>query len=380
MPLYEQPGPMTQWNPFNVGLIPNDVFGVAINWYINRCPLTTRLPKGPVGSPHFLITNDDYRPRQLTLTGAFASGADTTLTVADATVLDEGDVLLVESEYVLVTATPVTATTATVQRAYAGSTGAAHASAVTAYLITNTRTGAEVNIDAMSRIPAAVTQYCQTVQHAYSVGGALQADYNYMGGFTTPLQRDKMMAMQHVMDDFESACYYGPGVPLQAQFTRPAMKGLTGLIVTNKTTTPVNGSAYKSTDLMRDTIAKCTAAGGNPGLLVVSSDFQTGLATWGQPLVRLDAGASVFGVNIDLYEAPFLTGIRILVAPLLKQGTAFCLSANEVRIRMKRDMFDKPRGSRGDAEEGDIIMEGAIELDNEAHHAYVTGISGYAAG
>ena len=46
MPLYEG-GPLTQFTAFNAGVIPNDVFGVAINWFVNRTPLVSRLPKLP---------------------------------------------------------------------------------------------------------------------------------------------------------------------------------------------------------------------------------------------------------------------------------------------------------------------------------------------
>ena len=62
MPLYEG-GPLTQFTAFSAGVIPNDVFGVAINWFVNRTPLVSRLPKLPTGSPQFLVTNDNYRPR-----------------------------------------------------------------------------------------------------------------------------------------------------------------------------------------------------------------------------------------------------------------------------------------------------------------------------
>jgi hypothetical protein len=103
------------------------------------------------------------------------------------------------------------------------------------------------------------------------------------------------------------------------------------------------------------------------------------MAVWGHAAQRLQAGANVFGTPIDLFEAPFLSGISIIPAPLLRAGTVICLSGPEVRLRMKRDMIDKPRGSRGDAFEGDVIMEGAIEIANEAHHALVSGITGFAA-
>ena len=245
--------------------------------------------------------------------------------------------------------------------------------------MSNSRTGAEVNVTSVSRIPQAVTQYCQTVQHAYQVGGALQADANYVSGFATPLDRDRMLAMQHVMDDFESACYYGKGVPLSSTTSRPLMKGIQALIQTNNVTAPTNAAAYKPSDLVRDTLQACFNGGGNPSVLVVSTDFLSGFAVWGHAAMRLPAGSNVFGTPIDLFEAPFLSGISIIPAPLLRPGTAICLSDTEVRIRLKRPMIDKPRGSRGDAFEGDIIMEGAIEVDNEAHHAWVSGVTAFAA-
>jgi hypothetical protein len=212
----------------------------------------------------------------------------------------------------------------------------------------------------------------------------LQGDTNYVTGFATPLDRDRMLAMQHVMDDFESATYYGRAQAMSSTVTRPTMLGLGGgttygLVRTNFTTSPTNAAAYKPSDLVRDTIQAVFNGGGNPTVLLVSTDFLNGLAVWGHAAMRLQAGANVFGTPIDLFEAPFLSGISVIPAPLLRPGTAICLSDPEVRIRLKRPMIDKPRGSRGDAFEGDIIMEGAIELDNEAHHAWVSGVTAFAA-
>lgn len=383
MPLYEG-GPLTQFTAFNAGVIPNDVFGVAINWFVNRTPLISRLPKLPTGSPQFLVTNDNYRPRSNPMNnGGVLTSTATSVVVSDGSIFDIGDVIQIEQEYLLVTGTPDTGTapanTLTITRGYAGTTAANHNDLLPVYLVSNTRTGAEVNLTSVSRIPQAVTQYCQTVQHAYQVGGALQTDTNYISGFATPLDRDRMLAMQHVMDDFESACYYGKGVPLSSSTSRPLMKGVQSLIQTNNVSVPTNAAAYKPSDLVRDTLQACFNGGGNPTVLVVSTDFLSGFAVWGHAAMRLPAGSNVFGTPIDLFEAPFLSGISIIPAPLLRPGTAICLSDTEVRIRLKRPMIDKPRGSRGDAFEGDIIMEGAVELDNEAHHAFVTGVTAFAA-
>jgi hypothetical protein len=373
MPLYDR----DVTTPFDsLGAIPQDVFGVAINWYVNRTPLISRLPKVPVGSPSFAIVNDNYRPRS-NPTAASIDASSPSLTVADGSMFTLGDVIEVEGEQMLVTA--IDTDVLTVTRGYGGTTAAAHASGLTAFLITNPRTGGAVNVKAISRIPTPVLQYCQTVQHAYQVGGSLQSSDNFLGGSATPLDRDRMMAMQNCMDDFEEAAYYGRGVALASSTSRPQMKGLANLITTNKVTAPTNAAAYKPSDLVRDTIQLCFNGGGNPSLMLVSTDFLTGFAVWGHAVQRLDAGSTVFGTPVDLFEVPFLSGINLIPAPLLRPGTAICLSGPEARIRLKRPLFEKPRGSRGDAVEGDFIMEGAIELDNEAHHAWVSGITAFAA-
>lgn len=377
MSQYATTYPLVPYDALQNGAIINDVFGVAINWFVNRTPLTSRLNKLPVGSPTFLITNDNYRPRSLNLSANYTT-TGTTLTFADASEFDVGDVLQVDSELFLVTAT--SATTPTVSFGYLGTTNANHSSTTPAYLITNTRTGAEINISGLSRNPATVYQSVQTVQHAYQVGGSLAATQNYVSGLGSAVNRERMLAMQHCMDDFESAMYYGTLQKYSASSgARAMMAGLANLIITNRTLSPVAAAAYKPSDLARDTFQAAFNNGGNPSMLLVSSDFLSGLLTWGSAITRIPAGETVLGTPITRYRAPFLNDIEIVPAPLLRSGSCFCLSEPEVKVRMMRNLFEKARGSRGDAVEGDMIMEGAIELDNEAHHAYVTGITGFAA-
>jgi hypothetical protein len=369
--------PTTPYASTNVGVIQPEVYGIAINWFVNRTPLFSRLPKLPVGSMSFLCTNDNYRPRSVLMnnSGTINSSA-TSLVVDDGSGIVAGDVIEIESEQMLVTA--VSTNTLTIVRGHAGTTAASHVDSQAVYLIGNTRTGAEVDVNGISRTPAPVTQYLQTVQHPYSVGGALQSATNYVSGFNSPLDRDRMLAMQHAVDDFESSMCYGSGVALAGATTRPMQKGLRTLISTNKTTSPTNAGAYKPSDFIRDGIQKAFDGGGRPTLAIVSTDFLTGLSVWGNAVQRVDAGTNIFGTAIEMFMSPFVPGVALIPAPLLRAGTAVVLSGDEVRVRIKRPLVDKPRGSRGDAFEGDMIMEGAIELDNEAHHAWVSGITAYA--
>lgn len=377
MALYDTVTPSNPYQSVTAGVIPLDVYGVAINWYVNRTPLLSRLPKLDCGSDTFLMTNDNFRPTTQNISANYTTGSSTQLTFADASWLMLGDVVQVESEYFLVT-TPH-ATTPTVTGAYAGTTGANHTSGVAAYLIGNTRTGAEVDIAAIERIPVTVEQYNQTAQHAIAVGGSLQANTNFVSGEgNTPLDRDRMLAILNIVDDFERSMYFGKGVKRASTSTRPMMKGLTSLITTNVTTSPTNASAYKQSDFIRDTIQPCYTNGGQPGMLLVSTDFLTAFSIWGNGVLKAESEENIFGLSVDTFAVSFLPNVKIVPAPHLRTKSAFCFTESEIRIRMKRKLKEYPRGLRGDAIESDLIMEGAIELDNEAHHSYVTGITTFA--
>lgn len=363
------------------GVIITPIYGVAINFFANRTPLFSRLPLAPLGALSFKVTSDNFRPTTTTISNSGNVGSgDTTMGVADGSSFMVGDVIEVDSEQMLVTS--VSSNTLTVTRGYAGTSAASHTdTTTTVYLVGNTRTGSEVDQTGVSRIPATATQYAQTFQHPYQVGGSLASATAYAlpPGVASFVGRERMYAMQNCSDDIERAMYYGKAKGAGAATDRQQMAGLRSLITTNNVTAPTNAAAYKPADLIRDTIQACYTNGGNPDLLVVSTDHMSGLSIWGHAIQRIDAGETMFGTPIKVFSAPFLDDIQIVPAPLLRSGTVICLSSGEVRNRVKRAMFDKPRGSRGDADEGDIIAEQAIELDNEAHHAWVSGITAFSA-
>ncbi len=361
--------------------IRNEIHAVTMNWFVNRCPLMTRLPRVPVASTTFTIVSRVARPRTLRLAAAVGA-ADATITFFDSSYLMVGDVIeLVSGERVEVLADPNTVTGATsVRRAVEGTSAGTGANNDTVRLVGNSRTGGEVNQSAVAMKPLVTNQFCQTWQHPVQISGALQASSGFTTpvGNGTPLDHARMDALQNLMDDMETTSYYGRGEdPLLA--ARPKQKGLRTLISTNLVTSPANAGAYKATDLIRDTLERCRTNGGNPDVMLLSSNFMSGLATWGHAVQRIEAGSSVFGVPINVFEAPFLGGITLIEAPLLRPFTAVALTSSEIRLRVKRNEFWNPRGVRGDAVEGDWIAEGAIELENESHHAWVEGVTAFSA-
>jgi hypothetical protein len=380
MPYGTNPGIELPYASENANVIPFDVFRLAINWLPNRCPLLARLAKLPLNGMSFYMNSDSYRPRNpVARTNAAYTSTGTSVTVTDSTLFSVGDVLLIESERFLVTAVNNN-NTITVTYAFENTTQANHANNTAITLITNARTGGDIDQAAINRIPSTVEQFSQTVQHAYQISGSLQSAGNYMGGSITGLARAKELAIQHVMDDFESALIYGKGTTggLSSSLSNATMKGFQTLLTTNTTTSPTNASAYKPTDFARDTLQACFNAGGQPDTILVSQNFLTGMTQWGWTLQRLDQPVSQLGIAADVFVVPFLGGTRLIPSPLLLSGTAIAFNSNEVKIRVKRPLMDYPRGRRGDALEGDIIMEGALEVENEYKHAWVSGVTGFA--
>ena len=365
----------------NQAEIVNDIYVVTSNWFVNRCPIVTRTPRVPVGSTTFSIVSRSFRPRVATLAAAVAA-TDSQMTLADVSPFMNGDVLeLASGERVEIIADPnVAAGTVSVRRAAEGTTAGTGNSGDTIRLISNSRSGTEINQNGVAIRPVGVTQYCQTWQHPVQVGGSLQASSSYQTspGIRTPFEQVKMDALQNLMDDMESSTYYGRGED-PAVAARPKQKGLKALLSINNTLSPTNAGAYKATDFIRDTLELSRAGGGDPDILVLSTNFMLGLATWGQALMRVNAGTNVFGTPIDVFEAPFLGGLTIIEAPLLKPFTAVALTSSEVRMRMKRNEFWNPRGIRGDSFEGDWMAEGAIEIENPAHHAWLEGVTAFSA-
>ena len=378
----------------------NDITVAVRNWFANRNPLVTRLPYVPVERVDFLMYSHKYRNRSVTSSGSFTTG--TTLTVSDNSNFLNHDLLLVtdsatgNSEIMQIGADPLASNQLTVVRSVVTTspfvllTNVTSGSTVT--LLSNSRTGAEINQTGLTTIGLARTQYCQTYQFPVQVSGSAQTARAQVmpGGIASPFDFNMTVQLQNMVDDIENTVYYGMAqAPLDAannSGTAQTAKanGIRAILTSNNisimnATTPTNAAAYGSTDLIRDTLQAARTGGGEPDLLVVSTNFMSGFAIWGQAIQRIPAGETVFGTPINVLEAPFLHGVTIVEAPLLAPYTAIALTSSEVYIRNKRNPFWNLRGNRGDMVEGEWIAELAVEVVNESHHAWVEGITAFSA-
>jgi len=380
----------------------NDITVAVRNWFANRNPLVTRLPYVPVERVDFLMYSHKYRNRSVATNGAISSNATTTLTVTDNSNFLNHDLIMVQdgggsgTEIMQIGADPLASNQLTVVRGVVTTSPFALLSSIatgsTVTLLSNSRTGAEVQQTGLTTVGIPRTQYCQTYQFPVQVSGSAQTARAQVmpGGIQSPFDFNMTVQLQNMVDDIENTVYYGVAqAPLDAAnnsgvAVTAKSNGIRSILTTNNisfqtSTTPTNASAYGSTDLIRDTLQAARTGGGEPDLLVVSTNFMSGFAIWGQAIQRIPAGETVFGTPINVLEAPFLHGVTIVEAPLLAPGTAIALTSSECYIRNKRNPFWNLRGNRGDMVEGEWIAELAVEVVNESHHAWVEGITAFSA-
>lgn len=370
------------------GAIENDFFASLVNWFANRNPLVARLPNRPVSGTIVRAVDDAFRPSVAVLNAAITDADATTIAVSNTPPNNgtgpfmAGDVIQIDNELIRIEADPAPGTNLTVTRGVADTTPATHLISAVVHLIGNTRTGAEVEPGARKKIWDLTDTVPQVSQHPYKIGGELEASSGNAAiplGLPSILGWDRFKKSQELMDDFERSLYYGQYVPYAAGDTRVMMRGLRQRFATNRVTSPTNASSYKPEDLIRDSIERCVAGGGQPDVMLVSTNFMTGIAKWGHALQVLDPGTTEFGTRMDVFYAPFLEGITVIKAPLLRPGTVITLTSSEVYMGWKREPRDESYGRRGDAFEGDVIGSGCVVANNEAHHAWTEGITGFAA-
>jgi hypothetical protein len=363
------------------GKILDTDFAISREWSINRNPLYARLRAAPVDSFVVQTWPHQFRPRTTTLGAAVADAVTTTITLTSTAFIMNGDVLMLASgEFVEVVDHPnTTANTILVRRGAASTTAAAQTTATTVLLIGNSRTAAETQQKAITEIPAPTPQYVQTFQHVFSLGGGQMAVRpRYLPGPATPYAAEKQDKMQNLIDDLEFSAMYGRAENVGGAVSRYKMAGLFNILTTNNNVAPTNAANYKPSDMIRDTFQPILDNGGYPDVAFVSGKWMTGLAVWGFQPQRIDAGTNTFGVPIESFSVPFFGPVKFVPMPMMQGFSAIVAQSSEIRWGILEALRSQDYGITGDAREGDWLARQTILVENEAHHAAVRNITGFA--
>jgi len=221
------------------------------------------------------VLTRNYTAPQVTL-GTVGSGTDWN-SVSDATALPitagtidritVGDILLVDSEIVVVSAVDRSGNTIDVYERGAGDTaGATHTTSTVAKIIGSSHVEGTANAEAMAETTGKVTNYCQLVEETIDLSKADSDQARKTGRTEIALKGE---AMERVMQDLARSAIYGTA--RAATSTIPAMtRGLLSYLadVSGALTTSVGG-AFTET-VLKNELDTIRAAGGTVNAIVLS--------------------------------------------------------------------------------------------------------------
>jgi hypothetical protein len=395
---------------FNAGLIfpwqdqdalALDISPIVFQWkWVNRFPIFTRIRQVPASQPEYLMQGFLQRPEYVTVSGAQLA-ADATLTVVDASYLYNGDTL----EYLKADGTVemmevigdpnVTTNQISVKRGDAFTTAAAITANTQLRVISNTRTGGEMNQRGIGPTPWKNVNWIQTNQKPVEIAGLLQDTTAFrsetlMAGAQDPLDAHRMRALLNMTEDFERSIVYQRGMShSDTNTSRAKTKGIRQILGDSNEGVggynpllyqPTNYASYGPEDMIRDAFEGPASRGGGPNIIFHATDFIGGFARWKLGLTRIvDMGVTQFNVELSGFTSPLAPDVVFIPAPKLRSGTYICVNEEDLILRYMRLPTWYLRGKNGDAWQGDIISRVGVQLNNPTMHRMVEGVTGFAA-
>ena len=308
--------------------------------------------------------------------------ADTFITVstagnnAGAFQYKVGDVLLVDSEYMIVTAYGTTSGTLVVTKGFGGSTSTIHTTGslvkgVGQALAEGSDAGTARAIDRVNR-----NNYTQIFGPVpVQVSGSENAVQKY--GLTgTEFDHQVANRLKETFVDLEQALLYGNQYESSTLNAR-TMGGFTNYITTNvdSTTTTVSESALLTQ------LQACFDAGGSPDRIVVGSKQKqalSGLAGGGNgnstPLIRYTQDTNIRGQVVDYYDSDF--GRQMIVLDRwCRKSDLFVFNRDQATIATLRPFTFEMLAKTGDSTKGQIVGEKSLWFRKQQHAARFSALT-----
>ena len=304
-------------------------------------------------------------------TGALNNGAamdadDTTVTMATGGIFAEGDVIVIESEYLRVSS--VAGDVLTVSRAFGGTTAAIHADESAVTILTNAQpenAGPEALATAkseksnMTQIFIRPVDVSRTMRHARTVSGDEMAD-----------QISK--ASLEVALDIERALLKGKLDAGSATGAR-ALKGLESWIASEV----VNRGGTLSLKQFNEFLRGIWDNGGTPDVLLCDGLFMSVIHEWNVGSIMMTPEDRVGGQLLTRWVSPFGT-FTLMADRQMASGTCCALTSSSLALAVLDDVHFQEFARTSDGTHGQVVAELTLECANERFHGRMYGVTGSA--
>jgi hypothetical protein len=304
-------------------------------------------------------------------TNAWNDTDTTDLDVVDASLFQDGHILLVESEKVIVKDVDLTNNTIDVYERGFGSTSAAgHAVDTPIYVIGMARLeGDDADYGPVVDITAPYN-YTSIFQKAIKISGTLQAITQH--GIDDEFLYQANKAVPHLLRLVERMAFYGERV--EGSESSPRSAGGLGTFITSNTQAAGGAIAKSHVDTLMEEIIM---DGGYPDLLVmnprVANDLRGLLDS--SSFVRVSQDENKIGVDAIERVMTQYGELELVMDRWCPTDTAYILQSNKVGFYTLRDFESHELARSGDNLKGEVVGEFSILVANEKAHGKITGIT-----
>jgi hypothetical protein len=301
-------------------------------------------------------------------TGAISTS---TVTAGDGELLRAGDVVMIESELILITATPATDDILTATRAYGGSTAAAHVTLTPMYIIGNVNTQTAAVAAARSTIKSTKVNYTQIFQDSITVSSTLQAIKKYVeqDEMSAGLERALKLAWIQMERTLLHGKYVAPTYAVAG-----AMDGILPKITTNAY---AKGGLALTEEYVLQALQDCWTYGGQPSHVFVNAFQKRQMNKFLDSMRMTTRTDRIAGAVVDTYSSDFGT-VNIVLDRNMPTDTVLFIDAKRIGFGPLTDhalkVIDIP-ATTGLVATKQLYGQYTSETRQQKAHAKITGLS-----
>lgn len=318
------------------------------------------------------ILEDELDP----LTGSVSNGtvaittSTTSWTVADASVFQKGHVILIDSEYMVVSEVDTTNNTISVGSRSYGGTNATHATNASIEIVGMARLeGADADYGPITDITAPYN-YTSIFQKGLNISGTQQVIDQY--GIEDEYEYQSMKQIPALLRLVEKACFHGIR-SAGSEATPRSMGGLATFITGN--TTNAGGTIAKED--VDNAMEYVYLDGGNPDILVcnpsVARDFKDLVDS--SSYVKLAYENNQIGMQPIQRLVTQYGALQLIMSRFCPVSTAWVLDSRKVGLYTLRPFAWEKLAKTGDSNKGEVVGEFSLMVANESAHAKIYGIT-----
>lgn len=314
---------------------------------------------------------DTYTPRTNTAVETLSSDSTVTqFVVTTASIFNIGDVLLVDAEYMWVSAITVASNLLTVTRGYGG-TQATHANTSVVNIVGRNRLEGTTASDSYFTATASVSNYSSILQKTIEISRSDQRLRNY--GIANVVEREITKAMDELLMQLNLMLYHGQSKAGSATTPR-GFAGLAALITTNATA--LSSTPALTQKNIEDEVAQCWAAGGAPNLILTDAWGKRKIADFYSGSVRTERSETMGGITIDRLMVPLGLTLDVVVDRHIPSGNMYFLQKDLVGLVAIDEFFEEPLAKTKDtAYYGQVVGEYGLVVVAEKFQSRLSGYS-----